>query len=796
MAYPVDTTNTRSLIHFNGYHASSIVTDWSGKAWTSVGATLTRNHRKFGNASLELNGSGYISTPDHADWTLGSGAWSIDAWIKGKGISSVLQWDYATSYAIASKYQDESNYWEFGIGRGYCSDPRSGKTGHLFLFYLYFRVMQSGSYTAYYGLINNYYNNTLTTCYPTWTAPGYATVDWISDLYTLVNPFIGGVYQSDDWGDSSIEGALVNSFRHVEVSCDGSNIRFFYNGYQLPMSHIITAPGSTPLVLTAESFYMASTAISDTTGSVYIGRAFSGYGGSSFSNFKGYIDEFRYLNGTCAHTASFPVETAAYKKHGLDSEYTTKLLHFDTSTVCAATNNNYRAIDAGIAISNTEYKWVKSLYVPGTKVIQYAQYNNLDCIVINGAACRYWNIDFWLHLVALPSAGSKYGIIVFSNTDAADGEGSSGYAGIITIRNVAGAYYLSIWNGGSTYADVWFDNFVEDDMNHIALSVDPVNHIIHFSCNGTYFGTASYTWPVSTTVGQRFSIGTSVDLYIEEIRLTMDTLIYTADYVLNTEEYGTVLSDRSIEPDVYVGEEFDTNFRELTEEATVSEAISAGYMWIMPMPSEIDINADIWSAYAKWIYPSAEVSADFDHPQVIVPIRPSINVSEDISSYKLYICRTGDLRMAAFTSTGKCGFNAFGDMTAPAFTCECTTGAMHDADEALAPAFLCEGTAFINLVATLECNMPAFIGTGSTLGGILAELEADMPAFTMEATVLVGYNATTAVNMPAFIMTGFAYVPSTVTDIDYILWHDAEGFVVYAENKMPFPTCTGTGVVS
>lgn len=68
-----------SLLHFNGSHGSSTFTDETGKIWTAqTGAQISNVESVFGGLSGSFDGaSGYISTPDHADWEFGSGDFTL-----------------------------------------------------------------------------------------------------------------------------------------------------------------------------------------------------------------------------------------------------------------------------------------------------------------------------------------------------------------------------------------------------------------------------------------------------------------------------------------------------------------------------------------------------------------------------------------------------------------------------------------------------------------------------------------------------------------------------------------------
>lgn len=84
---------TKILLHFDGADASTTITDsnvgGSAHTWTAGGnAQIDTAISKFGGAALLCDGSGdYVSTPDSADFTLGSGDWTVDCWFNYAGSS-------------------------------------------------------------------------------------------------------------------------------------------------------------------------------------------------------------------------------------------------------------------------------------------------------------------------------------------------------------------------------------------------------------------------------------------------------------------------------------------------------------------------------------------------------------------------------------------------------------------------------------------------------------------------------------------------------------------------------------
>ncbi|MCR6734439.1 MAG: hypothetical protein NVV83_10325 [Afipia sp.] len=102
---------TKIMLHFNGSNGGTTFTDsnsgGSAKTWTPTSATTSTVDKKFGTASL-LTAAGFISTPDHADFTLGAGDWTVDFWLNSNGTSGLVgitgQLDGSSTAAGSSFY--------------------------------------------------------------------------------------------------------------------------------------------------------------------------------------------------------------------------------------------------------------------------------------------------------------------------------------------------------------------------------------------------------------------------------------------------------------------------------------------------------------------------------------------------------------------------------------------------------------------------------------------------------------------------------------------------------------------
>lgn len=86
----VDDSFTKVLLHMDGADGSQTFTDESGKTWTANGnASVGTAQSVFGDAGGYFNGTNsYITTPDHADFALGSGDFTIDSWIRPAAINA------------------------------------------------------------------------------------------------------------------------------------------------------------------------------------------------------------------------------------------------------------------------------------------------------------------------------------------------------------------------------------------------------------------------------------------------------------------------------------------------------------------------------------------------------------------------------------------------------------------------------------------------------------------------------------------------------------------------------------
>ena len=82
----IDST-TSLMLHGNGSNGGTTITDSSTantKTCTAVGNTHTDTTvKKYGTASIQFDGTGdYVTVPDHADFTMGSGDFTYEFWVR------------------------------------------------------------------------------------------------------------------------------------------------------------------------------------------------------------------------------------------------------------------------------------------------------------------------------------------------------------------------------------------------------------------------------------------------------------------------------------------------------------------------------------------------------------------------------------------------------------------------------------------------------------------------------------------------------------------------------------------
>ena len=82
---------TKILLHMDGSNGGTTFTDvnagGSPHTWTPTNATTSTSAAKFGPSSM-LGASGFIATPAHSDFNIGTQDFAVDFWLNNNGIGS------------------------------------------------------------------------------------------------------------------------------------------------------------------------------------------------------------------------------------------------------------------------------------------------------------------------------------------------------------------------------------------------------------------------------------------------------------------------------------------------------------------------------------------------------------------------------------------------------------------------------------------------------------------------------------------------------------------------------------
>lgn len=101
---------TKLLLHMDGTVGSTTFTDSSTSAHniTAVGSVSITDNGKFGQFGFFPAISDYLTSPDHEDWYLASGDFTIDMWLYFMPFTWTQPGDY---FGICGQYVDSNNFW-------------------------------------------------------------------------------------------------------------------------------------------------------------------------------------------------------------------------------------------------------------------------------------------------------------------------------------------------------------------------------------------------------------------------------------------------------------------------------------------------------------------------------------------------------------------------------------------------------------------------------------------------------------------------------------------------------------
>lgn len=126
--------NYSALLHLSGAPGGTAAIDQTGKVWTRTGSpVLSAAQAKFGEASMYFGGAAsnwFFTTPNHSDFALGGGDWTMSAWVymvagdsnyrgilgKRAGSTSSASWGWGTQ-------QDKGLYFQSSTTGSNSSGP-------------------------------------------------------------------------------------------------------------------------------------------------------------------------------------------------------------------------------------------------------------------------------------------------------------------------------------------------------------------------------------------------------------------------------------------------------------------------------------------------------------------------------------------------------------------------------------------------------------------------------------------------------------------------------------------------
>lgn len=645
-------TNTKVLLHFNGYNGSTCIDDFGSlKTWTAGGtASLVIRTKKFGRSCLYLDGdTGYIYTADHGDFTLGLANFSFDFWLKLPILTD------STPKCIFSKYQDTNNRYYLEL-----------------------------------------YSNS-----------GVQTMRFRSrEGATLLND-----------ASFAIETFEVDTWYHFELTRSGTTLYLFQNGTLL-------------------STVSGALEISDLTGNFEIGRN----GTSSYLN--AYIDEFRYTYGTARHTDAFDVETYAYRRSGVDDEFTAILMHF---------NGDEGSTTLTDLVGTTWGVYGTPYITQTTKVFGNGSFLSFGGDGKEGALSetfsaatrhKFWHrdcftIDFWIYKPSLPTSGKVHSVWYQSGV----GEG-------VFFYNSGASYYLRI--DLNSPVNIPLDHFTVATWHHMAIIKNGSYITVYIDgVPGAATDVSGKASAYSASVPTSWLLGgTGTDQLIDEFRYSPDIQRWTADFSdsVPSDEYGTIIKSAELTFEATADAAFDTLWddvdpqaaavatffgqamfvKELTESAEVTDGFTGQYWrdksFTDSAVSDIEFTAGY---YQTWSLP-ASAEAAFDGNYVVFIDVPAMNTP--IPSLQ-----------------GRCGYNCWAEPSLFLPTLEATTGAICDKTLQL-PTL--SSSAFVSISGLLSTRTPSLSLSATIDMGMSATVAKTMKLPSIDAFAYIGGSNTLSENMP------------------------------------------------
>lgn len=146
---------TRIVLHMEGANGGTSFPDDNANGlvhtWTANSATTSTAAAKFGSTSLNCGAAaGWIDTPDSADFTLGSGDWTIDFWFNvqsgtGTTRNAFGQYDSAGSVWAAIGGLTSTNLMSLIVKTGAGTSSATGTTAFTTGGWHHYAAVRSGA---------------------------------------------------------------------------------------------------------------------------------------------------------------------------------------------------------------------------------------------------------------------------------------------------------------------------------------------------------------------------------------------------------------------------------------------------------------------------------------------------------------------------------------------------------------------------------------------------------------------------------------------------------------------------
>lgn len=110
LAFTIDIGEVALLLHMDGSNGSTTFTDEADSTWTRQGnAQISTAQERFGGASGLLDGTGdYVTTPNKTIWSLASGDFTIDCWVRPAATKS-------SSPPLSKRTNGQNGGWQLSL---------------------------------------------------------------------------------------------------------------------------------------------------------------------------------------------------------------------------------------------------------------------------------------------------------------------------------------------------------------------------------------------------------------------------------------------------------------------------------------------------------------------------------------------------------------------------------------------------------------------------------------------------------------------------------------------------------